>query len=164
MAELSAALKANNTGITQAQIELMMKQTNVSNSGGISRKEFTEMLLPQMKSEMLSYQVNFEELRRLFKQFDVDQSNYLDKGELRQALLSLGVTLTDVQLEDLMKEVDLDGNEMIDIDEFIAFLSIADSIKIRNPQTKATIVRIKQGRKLQPIDFYNCFKNLPQFF
>ena len=53
---------------------------------------------------------------------------------------------------------------MVDIDEFIAFLSIADSIKIRNPQTKSTIVRIKQGRKLQPIDFYNCFKNLPQFF
>jgi hypothetical protein len=74
------------------------------------------------------------------------------------------VTLTDVQLEDLIKEVDLDGNQMIDIDEFIAFLSIADSIKIRNPQTKSTIVRIKQGRKLQPIDFYNCFKNLPQFF
>lgn len=49
MAELSAALKANNSGTTQAQIELMMKQTNVSNSGGISRKEFMDMLLPQMK-------------------------------------------------------------------------------------------------------------------
>ena len=83
MAELSAALKANNSGTTQAQIELMMKQTNVSNSGGISRKEFMDMLLPQMKSEMLTYQVNFEELRRLFRQFDSDQSNYLDKGELR---------------------------------------------------------------------------------
>jgi hypothetical protein len=63
-----------------------------------------------------------------------------------------------------MNEADLDGNGMIDLDEFIAFLSIADHVKVRNPQTKATIVRIKQGRKLQPIDFYNRFRNLPQFF
>lgn len=53
---------------------------------------------------------------------------------------------------------------MIDIDEFIAFLSIADQIKFHNPQTKTTVMKIKSSRKLQPIDFYNCFKNLPKFF
>jgi len=29
-------------------------------------------------------------------------------------------------MDDLMREVDLDNNQVIDIDEFIAFLSIAD--------------------------------------
>lgn len=75
---------------------------------------------------MLSYERNFDDLRRLFKEFDADQSNYLSKDELKGALASLGITLTDVQLEELMKEVDLDGNGVIDIDEFVAFLSIAD--------------------------------------
>ena len=157
-------MKANNPQMTQAQIELIMKQTDVNASGGIDRKEFMEVLLPQMKMEMLTFNTNFEELRRLFKEFDSDQSNYLNKEELRAALVTLNITLTDIQMEDLMKEIDLDSNQMIDIDEFIAYLSIADQIKIRNPQTKSTIVKIKQGRKMQAIDFYNCFKNLPQFF
>lgn len=63
-----------------------------------------------------------------------------------------------------MKEVDLDGNGVVDIDEFVAFLSIADQVKFRNPHSKVTVVRIRNGRKLQAVDFYNCFKNLPQFF
>ena len=87
-----------------------MKQTDVNASGGIDRKEFMEVLLPQMKMEMLTYNTNFEELRRLFKEFDSDQSNYLNKEELRAALVTLNITLTDIQMEDLMKEIDLDSN------------------------------------------------------
>ena len=87
-----------------------MKQTDVNASGGIDRKEFMEVLLPQMKMEMLTFNTNFEELRRLFKEFDSDQSNYLNKEELRAALVTLNITLTDIQMEDLMKEIDLDSN------------------------------------------------------
>lgn len=83
---------------------------------------------------------------------------------MRQTMLKLNIDLTEVQLEDLMRELDLDGNQAIDIDEFIAFLSIADQIKFKNPQNKAVVVKIKQSRKMHPMDFYNCFKNLPQFF
>lgn len=67
-------------------------------------------------------------------------------------------------MDELMREIDLDNNQVIDIDEFIAFLSIADQIKFKNPNTKSIIVKIKQSRKLQATDFYNCFKDLPQFF
>jgi Ca2+-binding EF-hand superfamily protein len=49
------------------------------------------------------------------------------------ALTKLQIELTDVQVDDLIRELDLDGNQYIDIDEFIAFLSIADQIKFKNP-------------------------------
>ena len=68
--ELAAAIKASNPSTTPAQIELMMKQS--ASGTGITRKEFIDILLPFMKEEMLSYQVNFEELRRTFRQFDAD--------------------------------------------------------------------------------------------
>lgn len=112
----------------------------------------------------MSYEKNLEDLRRLFKQFDHDQSNYLTKAELKEALLHLNIVLSDVQLEDLMKEIDLDQNEMVDIDEFIAFMSIAEQLKFKNPNNKAVIIKIKHARKLQAMAFYNCFKNLPQSF
>ena len=83
-------------------------------------------MLPQLKAEVLTRDQNLHDLRRLFKEFDLDQSNYLSRVEFREALIRLGIELSDVQLDDLMKEIDIDGNGVVDIDEFIAFLAIAD--------------------------------------
>lgn len=117
-----------------------------------------------MKAEIVSKDQNLDDLRRLFKEFDIDQSNYLSKAEFREALARMGVTLSDVQVEDLLKEIDIDENKVIDIDEFIAFLAIADQIRFSNPASKAILIKIKHAKKMQPMDFYNCFKNLPQSF
>jgi|LauGreDrversion4_2_1035121.scaffolds.fasta_scaffold07015_3 Ca2+-binding EF-hand superfamily protein len=67
-------------------------------------------MLPQMKLELISYEKNLDDLRRLFKEFDLDQSNYLNKDELRAALMKLNIILSDVQLEDLMQQIDIDNN------------------------------------------------------
>lgn len=67
-------------------------------------------MLPQMKLEMLNYDSNFEDLRRLFKEVDKDASNYLTRDEFSEALTRLGVALSDGQLDELIKEVDLDAN------------------------------------------------------
>ena len=114
-----------------------------------------------MKAEIVSKDQNLDDLRRLFKEFDIDQSNYLSKAEFREALARMGVTLSDVQVDDLLKEIDIDDNKVIDIDEFIAFLAIADQIRFSNPASKAILIKIKHAKKMQPMDFYNCFKNLP---
>jgi hypothetical protein len=117
-----------------------------------------------LKAEVINKDQNLDDLRRLFKEFDLDQSNYLSKVEFREALVRLGVILSDVQVDDLLKEIDLDQNNVIDIDEFIAFLAIADQVRFSNPANKAILIKIKHAKKLQPIDFYNSFKNLPQSF
>jgi Ca2+-binding EF-hand superfamily protein len=62
----------------------------------IDRKEFTEIMLPQLKAEVINKDQNLDDLRRLFKEFDLDQSNYLSKVEFREALVRLGVVLSDV--------------------------------------------------------------------
>ena len=54
------------------------------------------MMLPQLKLEMIQYEKNFDDLRRLFKECDTDHSNYLNKDELRGALLKLGIVLSEV--------------------------------------------------------------------
>lgn len=104
----------------------MLKATDANKSDTIDRKEFMDFMLPQLKQEMLTYDKNFDDLRRLFKEYDSDQSNYLSKEELRAALIKLTIELSEMQLDELISEIDLDNNGVIDIDEFIAFLSIAD--------------------------------------
>ena len=157
-------MKSQNPNVTINEILTIMKLADRDMNKTIDRKEFTELMLPQMKAEIVSKDQNIDDLRRLFKEFDLDQSNYLSKEEFREALVRLGIVLSDVQLDDLLKEIDLDENKVIDIDEFIAFLAIADQVRFTNPASKSILIKIKHARKLQPMDFYNCFKNLPHSF
>jgi hypothetical protein len=78
--------------------------------------------------------------------------------------MKVGVELTEGQMMDLFSELDVDLNQAVDIEEFIAYLSIADQLKFKNPNSKVTLINIRRARKLHPIDFFNCFKNLPSFF
>lgn len=89
-------MKASNPLITLTEIKNIMKQADTDKSESIDRKEFMNVMLPQLKLEMMNYERNLDDLRRMFKEFDSDQSNYLSKDELRQALIKLGFTLTDV--------------------------------------------------------------------
>lgn len=139
----------------------MMRLADTDQNKTIDRSEFLNIMLPKFKEEVLKYEQNMEDLRRLFQESDLDHSNYLTKDELKLALLKLQLDLTDVQLDDILREIDLDGNDHIDIDEFIAFLSIADQIKFKNPQAKTSVIKLRHARKLHAMDFFNSFKNLP---
>jgi Ca2+-binding EF-hand superfamily protein len=49
-----------------------------------------------MKLEIITNEHNFDDLRRLFKQFDKDKSSFLEKREFREALYHLGINLSEV--------------------------------------------------------------------
>lgn len=119
-------------------------------------------MLPKIKEEMLLQFENLEDLRQLFKEGDKDHSNFLSKEELRACLLKLGADLSEEQLGELIGEMDEDENAQIDIDEFVAFLTVADQLKFKHEGSRRTLVNIRRARKLNAVDFFNCFKGLPQ--
>ncbi len=55
-----------------------------------------------------------EELRAAFNVFDVDHNGVISTAELRVVMASVGEKLTDAEVEEVMKEVDQDGNGTID--------------------------------------------------
>jgi Ca2+-binding EF-hand superfamily protein len=56
-----------------------VNQTDKNRNGFIDKDEFEQLLLPKFKEEMLMYENNIEDIRRLFKEFDTDYSGYLNK-------------------------------------------------------------------------------------
>jgi len=58
--------------ITLAEISSIMKQADTDKSQSIDRSEFMSVMLPQLKLEMMSYEKNLDDLRRMFKEFDSD--------------------------------------------------------------------------------------------
>lgn len=51
-----------------------------------------------------------EEYRQVFVLFDTDGSGAIGSDELGEAMRSMGMTPTEKELDNLIKEVDVDGN------------------------------------------------------
>jgi Ca2+-binding EF-hand superfamily protein len=54
-----------------------------------------------------------------FKLFDESGTGLISPAKLRQALFSLGETITDAEFEELMSEADIDDNGLINYEKFV---------------------------------------------
>jgi len=61
-------------------------------------------------------------LMDLFNAIDVDQSNFIDRHELKSALEQLGIFFSSKGVADLMRKYDQDGSGSIDFDEFLQMI------------------------------------------
>ncbi|XP_056022814.1 uncharacterized protein LOC125649260 isoform X2 [Ostrea edulis] len=62
------------------------------------------------------------EAQSVFNDFDRDKNGKIDDSELGTALRMLGLNPTKKEIDDMMQEVDNDGNGTIEFEEFLAFI------------------------------------------
>ena len=67
-----------------------------------------------------------EELREAFKVFDKDQNGDISATELRHVMINLGEKLTDEEVEQMIREADLDGDGQVNYDEFVRMMMLSD--------------------------------------
>ncbi|KAJ9700489.1 hypothetical protein PVL29_006014 [Vitis rotundifolia] len=86
--------------------------------------------LPSTKMSVFFFLVNQEtdaeeELKEAFKVFDKDQNGYISATELRHVMINLGEKLTDEEVEQMIREADLDGDGQVNYDEFVKMMMTA---------------------------------------
>ena len=60
-----------------------------------------------------------EELRETFKHFDRDGNGWIDSGELKELLFSLGAVVTDEEVALGLEVLDSNQNGKIEFEEFV---------------------------------------------
>ena len=60
-----------------------------------------------------------KELREAFRMFDKDKSGYIDAKEIQTVTTTLGEKLTEDELNEFMREADLDGDGRLNYNEFV---------------------------------------------
>ncbi|XP_051137620.1 calcium-dependent protein kinase 26 [Andrographis paniculata] len=113
--ELKAGLRKYGSTLKDTEIRDLMDAADVDNSGTIDYGEFIAATIHLNKLE------REEHLLAAFQYFDKDGSGYITVDELQQACVEHG--MTDVLLEDIIKEVDQDNDGRIDYGEFVAMMT-----------------------------------------
>mmetsp|Transcript_59623 Transcript_59623/g.105956 ORF Transcript_59623/g.105956 Transcript_59623/m.105956 type:complete len:150 (-) Transcript_59623:72-521(-) len=63
-----------------------------------------------------------EELIEAFKVFDRDRDGFISAGELRYSMKDLGEKLNDNEVDEMIREADIDGDGLINYDEFVKMM------------------------------------------
>ncbi|KAJ4869757.1 Calcium-dependent protein kinase 5 [Raphanus sativus] len=112
--ELKAGLRKYGSTLKDTEIHDLMEAADVDNSGTIDYSEFIAATIHLNKLE------REEHLVAAFQYFDKDGSGYITIDELQQACVEH--SMTDVFLEDIIKEVDKNNDGQIDYGEFVEMM------------------------------------------
>ncbi|XP_038902291.1 calmodulin-like protein 11 [Benincasa hispida] len=115
--ELATVIRSLDQNPTEEELQDMIKEVDVDGNGTIEFTEFLNLMAKKIKETDAE-----EELKEAFKVFDKDQNGYISATELRHVMINLGEKLTDDEVEQMIKEADLDGDGQVNFEEFVKMM------------------------------------------
>ena len=99
---------------TEAELQDMIAEVDTDGNGTVDFPEFLSLMARRMKDSDSE-----EELKEAFRVFDKDQNGFISAAELRHVMANLGERLTDAEVDEMVREADVDGDGRINFDEFV---------------------------------------------
>ncbi|XP_074263761.1 calcium-dependent protein kinase 29-like [Silene latifolia] len=113
--ELKAGLARLGSRLTEPEIQQLMEAADVDNNGSI---DYMEFITATMHRHRLDKEEN---LQKTFLYFDKDNSGYITKEELRQAMEEYGMG-DEATIKEILDDVDTDKDGQINYEEFVAMM------------------------------------------
>ncbi|XP_051822528.1 calcium-binding protein 4 [Antechinus flavipes] len=121
--ELGTCMRTLGYMPTEMELIEISQHVKMRMGGCVDFEEFVEMMGPKLREET-AHMLGIRELRIAFREFDADRDGRITVAELRAAAPALlGEPLVGPELEEILREVDLNGDGHVDFDEFVMMLS-----------------------------------------
>eukprot|EP00466_Bigelowiella_natans_P016731 jgi/Bigna1/89126/estExt_fgenesh1_pg.C_440052 len=111
--ELKAAMRALGFQLKREEVKKMLDDIDKDGNSEITLDEFTNMMAQKMPLRDTK-----EEILKVFKLFDVDNSGYITLKNLRRICQELGEQLSEQDMAEMIEEADRDQDGQISPDEF----------------------------------------------
>ncbi|XP_069374725.1 calcium-binding protein 2-like [Paralichthys olivaceus] len=109
---------------TEMELLEIVQQIKMRMGGLMDFEDFTELMGPRMMGETADM-LGLKELQSAFLQFDLDGDGKINQDEMKEAVKTLlGEKLKKGELEEILKELDINADGNIDFEEFMMMLSI----------------------------------------
>ncbi|KAL5995498.1 Calmodulin [Asimina triloba] len=149
--ELGTVMRSLGQNPTEAELQDMINEVDADQNGTIDFPEFLNLMARKMKEyeefkehvlislisdrskkdkighkgaqEKLTDTDSEEELKEAFKVFDKDQNGFISAAEqLRHVMTNLGEKLTDEEVDEMIREADVDGDGQVNYEEFVRMM------------------------------------------
>ncbi|XP_042207366.1 calmodulin-A-like [Homarus americanus] len=111
---------------TEEELDVILDEIDIDGDGTFSFNEFVEIVCNMSGGGERPGEDEEKELRDAFKIFDKHGRGYICASDLRAVLQCLGEDLSEEEIEDMIREVDIDGDGRIDFEEFVKALGEND--------------------------------------
>ncbi|XP_066587149.1 calmodulin-like isoform X2 [Prorops nasuta] len=118
MAELGVVMRSLGQRPSETELRDMVNEVDQDGNGTIEFNEFLQMMSKKMKGAD-----GEDELREAFRVFDKNNDGLISSKELRHVMTNLGEKLSEEEVDDMIKEADLDGDGMVNYEEFVTILT-----------------------------------------
>ena len=115
--ELGDIMKNLGQTPSEAELQDMINEVDIDGNGTIDFKEFLGLMARKMRDADTE-----EELIEAFKVFDRDGNGLISGNELQHVMNSLGENISQDEVEEMIKEADLDGDGYINYEEFVKMI------------------------------------------
>jgi len=112
--ELGTVMRSLGQNPTEAELRDMINEVDADGNGTIDFPEFLTMMARKMKDSESE-----DEIKEAFKVFDKDGNGFISAAELRHVMTNLGEKLTDEEVDEMIREADVDGDGQVNYEEFV---------------------------------------------
>ncbi|XP_045523292.1 calmodulin-alpha isoform X2 [Pieris brassicae] len=131
--ELGTVMRSLGQNPTEAELQDMINEVDADGNGTIDFPEFLTMMARKMKDTDSE-----EEIREAFRVFDKDGNGFISAAELRHVMTNLGEKLTDEEVDEMIREADIDGDGQVNYEGARSTLSPLLSLSLSRSERRPT--------------------------
>jgi len=103
---------------TESELNDIIAEFDADDNGTIDFTEFLTMMEKKLKQA----ETEDDEIREAFRVFDKNGDGFISAAELRHVMTHLGEKLTEDEVDEMIREADLDNDGQIDWNEFVRMM------------------------------------------
>ncbi|KAK1411373.1 hypothetical protein QVD17_37921 [Tagetes erecta] len=115
--DLKAVMKSLGRNLTEDELQDMIREVDVDGNGAIDFLEFLDLMDRRIKDTKYE-----EKLKEAFRIFDKNHDEFICATELRLIMTNLHEKLTVGEVDEMIREADMDGDGRINYEEFVKIL------------------------------------------
>ncbi|KAM6408012.1 LOW QUALITY PROTEIN: calcium-binding protein 2-like [Rhynochetos jubatus] len=121
--DLGACMRTLGYMPTEMELIEISQHVKMRMGGRVDFEDFVQMMGPKLREET-AHMVGVRELKIAFREFDVNGDGEISSAEMRAAIAALlGEQLKAQEVDEILQDVDLNGDGRVDFDEFVMMLS-----------------------------------------
>merc|ERR1712051_920481 len=115
--EMGTVLRSLGQNPTEAELQDMINEVDADGNRTIDLPEFLSLMARCPRATE-----GEEELIEAFKVFDRDGNGFISAAEVRHTMTNLGEKLTEEEVDEMVREADVDGDGQINYEEFVKMM------------------------------------------